>query len=462
MKIIVFGIGKVFNKVKHCFYEDKTEVVALVDNSSKLCGNSVDGYMVDVPEHIQQYQYDYIVITSSCAVEMRQQLIELGICPEKIIHYKDYIGSLPVETPVTQMDALNPNVLILSNDFGYHGGAIACISLARVLRRESYLVTIAVPSAERKLLEEFSSEEGIKVIVIDYLESLSNENLEWTREYSYVFANTIVMLRCAVKLAQNRNVYLWIHESIDSYSANKYWYDEIRNGIEGNKLIIGAVSEVAKKNFLSFFQTEKEIAILPYGFDDRYKRSIFSKGSKGNDVTTFIVVANHAALKGLDILLDALDCIPMEAKNKCRFLFVGKANSNEHGKLIKKRIDETANCEYLGELSREKLFDVYSWTDIIIVPSRRDSLPLVAAEAMMLKKPCIISDAVGTAAYIKHGHNGLIFKSEDREELAGLICWCLENKAEMASLAENARETYEKWFTMDKFRDRIRCACELL
>lgn len=458
MKVIIFGIGRVYHRLKHCFFEEKAEIVALVDNSPSLCGTFVDGYIVDVPEHIRQYRYDYIVITSVHAIEMRRQLIGLGVCPKKILHYRDYIGSIPVEAPDVKIDVSIPNVLILSNDFGYHGGAVTCVDLACVLRQEGYGVTVAVPSADQKYLEEVTSEKGIEVIVIENLAFMSEGNLEWTGRYKYVFASTFVMIRCAVKLAQKRNVYLWLHESIDSYAGYKYWYDEIENGIKNNQLMIGAVSDIARKNFLSVFRTEKEIGLLPYGINDYYKKNSICTDK---EIITFITVANFAELKGMDVLLDALNGIPQELRSRCRLLFVGKIY-DEYGRLMRKRMDETADCRYLGELSREKLFEVYSETDIVIVPSRRDSLPLAATEAMMLKKPCIISDAVGTAAYIKHQYNGLIFKNEDREELAGAICWCLEHKAELPAIAENARETYEKYFTIEKFGDRIKGVLKLL
>lgn len=459
MKVIIFGIGRVYHRLKHYFFEEKTEIVALVDNSRSLCGTFVDGYIVDVPEHIQQYQCDYIVITSAYAIEMRRQLIRLGVCQKKILHYRDYIGSIPVKAPDVQIDASIPNVLILSNDFGYHGGAMTCVDLACVLRQEGYGITIAVPSADQKFLEEVTSEKGIEIIVIENLVFMSEGNLEWANKYEYVFANTFVMIQCAVKLAQKRNVYLWLHESIDSYVCFEYWHDEIENGIENNQLMIGAVSDIARKNFLSVFRTEKAIELLPYGINDNYKKNGICTDK---EIITFITVANFAELKGADVLLDALNRIPQEFRSRCRLLFVGKINDTEYGRLIRKRMDETADCRYLGELSREKLYEVYSETDIVIVPSRRDSLPLVATEAMMLKKPCIISDAVGTAAYIKHQYNGLIFKNEDREELAGAICWCLEHKAELSFIAENARETYERYFTIEKFRGRIKGVLELL
>lgn len=452
MRIVIFGIGDIYSKIKHCFDEGKAEIIALIDNSPKLLGTVIDGYVVDDPKHVQRYQYDYIVITSNYAIEMRQQLIELGIRRDQILHYRDYIGSLPVKIPAAGEDDLASSVLILSNDFGYHGGPIACMNLARVLRQRGYGVTIAVPSVEQDFLEEICPEKGIDVIVVKNLPLLSRENLEWAGKYTYVLANTVVMVRCAIKLAEKRRVYLWLHDSIDSYVGCEYWHDEIVSGVENDQLMIGAVSDVARKNFLSIYQIEKKIGIMPYGIDDGYTGNEFCLENK---ITTFTVIANHVPLKGLDVLLGALHFIPEEAYKQCRFLFAGKTYDSEYGKMIRNRINKCAGCEYLGELSRERMFEVYSQTDVVIIPSRRDSLPLIATEAMMLKKPCIISDSIGTTEYVKHKYNGLVFQNENEEELADRICWCLKNKKERKVIAENARKTYEKWFTVKEFGNRI-------
>lgn len=459
MKLVIFGLGDIYNKVKHYFYKNKTEIVALIDNSQSLLGTLVDGCLVASPKHIQHYEYDYIIITSNYAIEMRRQLIELGVRPDKLLHFRDYIGSLPAEVPVCKTEALSLSVLILSNDFGYHGGPVTSMNLARILSQKGYNITIAVPYAEQKFLDEISSEEGINVIIVEHLEFLSKENLEWASEYTYVFANTFIMARCAVKLACKRKVYLWLHESKDAYSGYEYWHDEIEEGLGNEHLIISAVSDAARNNFLNSYHTEKKIELLPYGIGDRYGGDDFSTG-KG--ITTFTIIAPHVSLKGVDVLMEALQIISRETRKQCRFLFAGKSYDDEYGKRIRKQIDEKANCEYLGELSREKIFQVYSETDIVIIPSRRDSLPLVATEAMMLKKPCIVSDGIGTTRYIKHKYNGLIFENENREALAGLICWCLKNSETLKLIADNARKTYETWFTMEKFGDRVTEVIETL
>lgn len=79
------------------------------------------------------------------------------------------------------------------------------------------------------------------------------------------------MARCAVKLAHKRKVYLWLHESIDTYIGYEYWHDEMEREISNKHLLIGAVSDVARNNFFNTYHIEKRIDLLPYGINDKYE-----------------------------------------------------------------------------------------------------------------------------------------------------------------------------------------------
>ena len=107
-------------------------------------------------------------------------------------------------------------------------------------------------------------------------------------------------------------------------------------------------------------------------------------------------------------------------------------------------------------MPREKLFEWYNKADCLIVPSREDSLPVVATEVMMFSKPVICSDTTGTAEYITQYINGIIFPSEDYAALADEITFAINNRAKMTEIGYNARKhIYEKHFTMEKFKERV-------
>ena len=73
----------------------------------------------------------------------------------------------------------------------------------------------------------------------------------------------------------------------------------------------------------------------------------------------------------------------------------------------------------------------------------------------MYGKICIVSEATGTADYIKHGKNGLICKAGDPEDLCEKMRWVIGNRENLQEMGNAARQVYEKYFTMDRFGDQL-------
>ena len=82
-------------------------------------------------------------------------------------------------------------------------------------------------------------------------------------------------------------------------------------------------------------------------------------------------------------------------------------------------------------------------------------MPTVAAEAMMHRVPCLLSDAVGTVQYIEDGRDGILFESEDVEGLANKIQWCIVNRGQLSEMGRRARCVYEKVFSVEAFEEKI-------
>ena len=90
MKIVLFGIGKIFEEIKSQI--DFHSVVGLIDNEYSKLYQEISGITVVQPERIQEYEYDYIVICNTRYFEdMRNQLIALRVPSTKIIGWQYYL-----------------------------------------------------------------------------------------------------------------------------------------------------------------------------------------------------------------------------------------------------------------------------------------------------------------------------------------------------------------------------------
>lgn len=96
MKIIFFGAGTFAQNIwsditsKSEVYMD--EYIAIADNNFQLCRSSFIGIPIIAPHNIDNYDFDFIVITSlNYENEIRNQLLEqLNISKEKVLTYLDY------------------------------------------------------------------------------------------------------------------------------------------------------------------------------------------------------------------------------------------------------------------------------------------------------------------------------------------------------------------------------------
>lgn len=76
----------------------------------------------------------------------------------------------------------------------------------------------------------------------------------------------------------------------------------------------------------------------------------------------------------------------------------------------------------------------------------------------MYGKVCISSDANGTVDYINDRKNGFICKSGSPVDLAEKMSWIINNKGDLREIGNQARETYEKHFTLERFGDKLEAA----
>jgi len=105
--------------------------------------------------------------------------------------------------------------------------------------------------------------------------------------------------------------------------------------------------------------------------------------------------------------------------------------------------------------------DAIDETDVIIVPSRNESFGLVALEAMMLSKVCVVSASAGVSEIIRDGHDGLVFPACDPVALSGLLGGIISGGFDLGLIGRNARETYLDGFTLERFERAMLRACGL-
>jgi len=178
------------------------------------------------------------------------------------------------------------------------------------------------------------------------------------------------------------------------------------------------------------------------GLKDKEKISIFHDFSSislfkpTNESDKFILFLGYPwYLKGVDILIKAFKKVSKDFPDY-KLKIVGFCPYPE--RMYFERLAEgNSNIELCNPIPHKKAMELMSRCSLFILPSRTEAMGRVLLEAMASKKPIIASNVDGIPHYIKHGFNGLLFESENVEDLAEKIKIILSNPDYAKKLAEN-------------------------
>jgi glycosyltransferase involved in cell wall biosynthesis len=108
---------------------------------------------------------------------------------------------------------------------------------------------------------------------------------------------------------------------------------------------------------------------------------------------------------------------------------------------------------FTGHVDDARAFMVAA--QIVVLPSRRESLGLVLLEAMALEKPVVAFDIEGPQEIITDGKDGLLVGPDDVEGLAEAVVTLLKDPDLSRQIGKMGRETVISRFSAKTFADRI-------
>lgn len=455
MEIIIFGTGVWYRRYRTILSE-KTKIVALVDNDSNKWGEMLDGHLIQSPETIKFYKYNKILILCRDSNPIRDQLMNYGIPAQNIWDIQKYKES-EMQNYVTfygkKKVSAKKNILIISPDLNYSGGTMAAIYATEALTDLGYNVVLAAPGVDSNLFEELMKKK-ITVAIAPALPciKISNEENSWILGYDIVIVNGFQMIQCACEISRQKPVVWWIHEPSELYCPYINLFNKYANFEQLKKINIYAVSTVAKDNFNTYFPN-RITNILPYGIPDQMNQNL-KKNIK--EKLVFAIIGGVVPLKAQDIFVKAINLLEETEIKKAEFLIIGYYNEKDSFfRKVKKLSLGKENIKFTGLLNRREIAEIFHDIDVVVCPSKQDSLPIVVTEGMMQGKVCIVSDKTGTIEFIEDAKNGFICKQGDEYDLAEKMMWVIKHTEKLSEIGYQARKVYEKNFLMKKFGLRL-------
>lgn len=163
------------------------------------------------------------------------------------------------------------------------------------------------------------------------------------------------------------------------------------------------------------------------------------------------IVGRAGRHKGHDLLFRAVALLRSQFPG-VQVAVVGEVVEKEFLENLVRELDIERNIRWLGILSRAEMLKVIASSDCLAIPSRYEGFGLTALEAMSVGIPVIASSVGGLPEIVHHKNTGLLYRSEDYEELSNAIIKLMTDAELRSRCIENGKKLMREQFSFDRFR----------
>lgn len=164
------------------------------------------------------------------------------------------------------------------------------------------------------------------------------------------------------------------------------------------------------------------------------------------DKKIILYVGSIIEIKGVYILIKALKIL-LSFGIDFICLLIGRGQEKEKLEKLVKEYNLVANVIFLDWNSPNLLANYYCASDVFVLPSKVEGHSVALLEAMASGLPIIASNIGGNKESVTHGVNGLLFESENENDLAKNIVLLLSDRDLTTKLSENCKRIYDEKFS---------------
>lgn len=151
---------------------------------------------------------------------------------------------------------------------------------------------------------------------------------------------------------------------------------------------------------------------------------------------TILTVARLSAQKSIDTLIDALGLVRARGVN-ARLTIVGDGDQRAVLEQQARALNLHSHVEFCGARAQTELPRYYAGCDVFVLPSIREGMGLVLAEALLCGAPVIAVNSGGVTDIVRDGETGLLVPPRDAAALTAALESIRNDRALAERLATN-------------------------
>ncbi|HEX4640472.1 MAG TPA: glycosyltransferase, partial [Chthoniobacterales bacterium] len=196
--------------------------------------------------------------------------------------------------------------------------------------------------------------------------------------------------------------------------------------------------------------TEAPIEVVPYGIP----RPATVSAPRSEQIR-FLTLGSFEPRKGQDVLAEAIGKLDAATRERCRFKMAGRVLEETFYSELQAAVSRFPEVSLIDALDHRDALRLLNETDVLVLPSRDETMPIAILEAMGLGKAVICADVGGVREWLRDGMNGLVVEKEDPEALAKALASCARDPELVDGMKAAGVRTFERHFTLDRFASRF-------
>jgi glycosyltransferase involved in cell wall biosynthesis/GT2 family glycosyltransferase len=343
--------------------------------------------------------------------------------------------------------AARPRVLFVSHETTLSGAPIQLVHLARWLREAGWSICVATP--DEGPISEMLAAAGVAVVVEPtLLTDLAHARLRTLcRDFDVIVANTIASWP-AIRAAhlEGRPALWYLHETLVAIRLLRL-IPEMGEALRMADLLVTPTRQTA-----GIYEglTPAPIEVVPYGIP---RPAVLGR----NDAETmrFVTIGTFEPRKGQDVLLEAIAKLEAVTRARCVFKMAGRVLDEAFYRELQTRSAAFEQVELIDAVEHADALTLLNEADVVVLPSRDETMPIVILEAMGLGKAVVSTNVGGIREWLRDGMNGSLVTKENPDELARALATCVGAPELVRELATAGRRTFDRHFTLDRFAARF-------
>ena len=210
---------------------------------------------------------------------------------------------------------------------------------------------------------------------------------------------------------------------------------------------VTAVSEYLRKETLSHFEIERDIAVIPNFIDSTRFENGQSKDLRQklcpNCEKVIAHVSNFRPLKNTKQVVEILYKLRNDG-NPIKLLLVGDGPDRMPAEHLARELGVYEDVRFMGK--QEAVEEIIAIADVFVMPSASETFGLAALEAMSCGVPVVASNIGGLPELIDHGENGFLCPLNNTDAFAERIRQITSDEDTQRSMGEAARKKSVEFF----------------